>query len=45
MKKKLVIVLALVLVIVVIKYFTGHYTITYKVGDYSVKEVVKDSDI
>ena len=45
MKKKLVIVLTLVLVIVVIKYFTGNYTITYKVGDYSVKEVVKDSDI
>ena len=45
MKKKLVIVLTLVLVIVVIKYFTGNYTITYKVGDYSVKEIVKDSDI
>lgn len=45
MKKKLVVGLTLVLVIVVIKYFTGDYTITYKVGEYSIKEVVKDNDI
>lgn len=45
MKKKIVYILVGIIVILLIKYYTGDYVITYNVGEYKVKEVSEDNNI
>ena len=43
MKKKILIAFVILTILILVKYFTGEYEITYKVDKYKVKEIYKDN--